>query len=95
MRGKLLFVLPVLYGLLSLVALALIRISANGWFGVEPDPLSAIFALLLSLPWSLALDHLPLSSESARLLVMFIGISINLLLLYALARRLNTHSKKV
>lgn len=43
------------YAALCLVALWLIPASAHGWFGIEPDPLAAVFALLLALPWSLLL----------------------------------------
>jgi len=34
----------------------LIPASAKGWLGITPDPLSAVFAILLALPWSILLS---------------------------------------
>jgi hypothetical protein len=48
-------VLMALYAALCVVALWFIPASVHGWLGVEPDPLAAVLALLLALPWSLLL----------------------------------------
>lgn len=50
MRRALRWILVVYVGLCA-VALLLIWASAKGAFGLEPDPVSAVFAVLLAQPW--------------------------------------------
>jgi hypothetical protein len=52
-----------LYAVVSVVALAALPMSAAGW--ISPDPLSAIPAVLLGLPWSYLLTELVGSQSSA------------------------------
>lgn len=59
--------LAAFYGLLCLIALMLIPASAHSWFGIAEDPLSGVFAILLALPWSAALGHLPAMSMATTL----------------------------
>ena len=44
------------YAVLCVLALLVVPLSAIGAFGIEPDPLAAVSAMLLALPWSLLLD---------------------------------------
>lgn len=73
----------------GLLALLLIPASANGWFGIEPDPLSATLALLLTLPWSPLISRV-LSGDSTFSGVVAIvgGLALNFAILVFLARRL-------
>lgn len=50
MRRALRWILVVYVGLCA-VALLLIWASAKGAFGLEPDPVAAVFAVLLAQPW--------------------------------------------
>jgi hypothetical protein len=51
--------LIMLYGALCVVALWFIPASAHVWLGVALDPLSAVYAMLLALPWALLLHFVP------------------------------------
>lgn len=87
-RGFLL-VLVGLYLLAGVGALLLIPASAGGWFGIEPDPLSAVYALLLSLPWSMLLLHLmDPGSPLVAWLICSAGIALNGGIALWLVRRL-------
>jgi hypothetical protein len=41
----------------AIVALPLPLINSRGWLGMAPDPLSAIFAVLLARPWISFFGH--------------------------------------
>ncbi|MEC9342830.1 MAG: hypothetical protein VYD64_03180 [Pseudomonadota bacterium] len=47
-----------LYVLACIVALVIIPLNAAGRFGMTPDPLVGVFAVLLSAPWIYPLDSL-------------------------------------
>jgi hypothetical protein len=51
----------VVYGflLLYLLALGLLAVGTFGLFGAERDPLSAIYVLVLGLPWTRLIDVFP------------------------------------
>ena len=67
--------------------LMLIPASVNGWFGIVPDPLSGIFALIFGMPWTLLLNL----TEATNLYVSFVvsaaGIAVNSLFLFWLSKR--------
>lgn len=42
----------IVIGVLYLLALFLWAVGTFGWFGQEPDPLSAIFLIPIGLPWN-------------------------------------------
>lgn len=42
----------IVIGVLYLLALFLWAVGTFGWFGQEPDPLSAVFLLPIGLPWN-------------------------------------------
>ena len=62
-----------LYAFASILALAAIPLSAAGW--ITPDPLSALPAMLLGLPWSAVLLRLG-GSESTLLNVFLVALAM-------------------
>ena len=76
-----------LYLAAGTLALLAIPASVHGWLGIEADPLSAVFAILLALPWSLALDLFGGNdSVAVNMIVLAMGIGLNAVLLATLAR---------
>ncbi len=89
-RMRLSRVVAGIYALLCVAALALIPISAKGWFGVEADPLAAVFAIILAMPWSLGLTFLKDLGAWTGTALLAIGMGANvgiILWLGALLRR--------
>ncbi|SON53907.1 hypothetical protein HDIA_0366 [Hartmannibacter diazotrophicus] len=81
-------VLTGLYLLLCLVSLVLVPLNAAGAFGMEPDPLSGVFAYFLSLPWCLIAFHFVGDpSLASALLVAAISMGLNAFLLHAHCRK--------
>ena len=77
--------LILLYAVVSLLALAAIPMSAAGW--ITPDPLSAIPALLLGLPWSYLLTELVGSQSSAlNIVLLALAMAINTSLIWLSGR---------
>jgi hypothetical protein len=74
------------YGALGLISLALIPASAHGWFGLDPDPLSAVFAMLLAMPWSLALGRMGEMGPLLSMAGLLAGICINFAIILAVGR---------
>jgi len=80
--------LMLLYVVVGLLALAVIPMSAAGW--ITPDPLSAIPALLLGIPWSYALTALVGPQSAALNFVLLAGaMIINAGLIWFLGRFLS------
>jgi len=80
--------LMLLYVVVGLLALAVIPVSAAGW--ITPDPLSAIPALLLVIPWSYALTALVGPQSAALNFVLLAGaMIINAGLIWFLGRFLS------
>nr|WP_269931968.1 hypothetical protein [Aminobacter sp. HY435] len=72
------------------MALVVVPLNAIGAFGMEPDPLSGIFALLLAAPWSFFMDAL--ASEASvvwNLLLLAAGMVLNGVILAFLCRRVH------
>ncbi len=80
--------LILLYAVVSLPALAAIPMSAAGW--IAPDPLSAIPAMLLGVPWSYLLTEL-VGSQSPALnaVLLALAIAINTSLIWLIGRFLS------
>jgi hypothetical protein len=79
------FWLIVLYGIVCALALAAIPLSAAGW--IAPDPLSAIPAMLLGLPWSVLLVTLADSqSVAVNFGLLAVAMAINAALVWLLVR---------
>jgi hypothetical protein len=69
----------------SVLALAAIPLSAAGW--ITPDPLSAIPAMLVGLPWShLLVSLVDTDSMPVNVLLLVAAIAINGCLLWVLGR---------
>ena len=75
-----------LYAAAGVIAVLLIPIGAHGWLGVARDPLLAVFAILLAMPWSLLLETLPPDSPWLATLMLVAGIGLNLTLLWLIGR---------
>lgn len=76
--------LIVLYAAVCVVALWFIPASVHGWLGVEPDPLSAVFAMLLALPWTLLLRLAPEAGPWGATALLASGMAMNVWLLWGL-----------
>lgn len=74
------------YLLLSIGAVILGFAATWGWFGVEPDALGMVFALLAAAPWSFAIKFISHGNLFVATLVIIAGIGINAACLFALAR---------
>lgn len=74
------------YLLAGLVAIAVIPASVYGWFGIAPDPLAGVFALLLGLPWTAVLMVLDDAGPTLATAVCAAAIIVNFILLTRLAR---------
>jgi len=73
------------YGLVALLALAAIPMSAMGW--ITPDPLSAVPAILVGAPWSFLLVSLEVAdSVSLNVLLVALAMLINGTVIFLLCR---------
>jgi hypothetical protein len=87
MMRRLGWVLVSLYAVACVLSLLVIYFSVNHLFGIEPDPLSGIFALILALPWTVVLSLFANPSPLASAIVLAVGMGINLALAIAMLRR--------
>lgn len=77
-----------LYAIVSALALAAIPMSAAGW--ITPDPLSAIPAMLLGVPWSYLLTEVVGSQSSAlNIVLLALAMAINASLIWLIGRFLS------
>ncbi|MGP1283327.1 MAG: hypothetical protein ACTS1X_10160 [Parasphingopyxis sp.] len=76
----------VVYAIASIIALLLVPASLYSWFGIAPDPLSGVYAYLLSLPWIMALLPFDEVDTWAALAAAAAGMGLNFWLLRRLAR---------
>ncbi|MGI8649528.1 MAG: hypothetical protein ACR2KW_03990 [Rubrobacter sp.] len=79
-------ILAGVYGVLCLLALFVVPASANGWFGFESDPLSAVPAIFLALPWSLGLGLLGEVGALSSVLAIVGAVFTNAGILYGVSR---------
>lgn len=87
MLRRICVVVVVIYQVLCALSLLLVPLSAMGAFGMERDPLAAVFAILLALPWSLFLDRLGGDGSTGfNLAFLALGMVINAVLLLGLCR---------
>ncbi len=75
------------YAVACVLSLLLVPASLYGWFGLERDPLSGVFAALLGMPWVLLLS-LVVDPEGPVTGFLFIAVclTLNLLILRAICR---------
>jgi hypothetical protein len=77
------------YAALCVVSLADVPASGFGLFRLEPNPMAALFAVVLALPWSLVTPHLLGDAGVAAGLAAFgVGMAVNAAILHWLCRRL-------
>jgi hypothetical protein len=80
--------LVLLYSAVSVLALAAIPLSAAGW--IAPDPLSAVPAILLGMPWSYLLTSLGGSeTPTLNIFLLAVAMAINAGLIWLLGRFLS------
>lgn len=80
MIGHRCFFCLLIYSILCIGALLVVPLNAIGFFGMTPDPLSALFLVLLSTPWNFILDGLMEGCEGSviwNLILAFTGMLIN------------------
>ncbi len=84
----------VIYVAACVAALALIPMNAAGMFGMAPDPLSGIYAMLLASPWIYLLDGLLGNGDLPRNMAMAVfSMAINTSLLGLLCRQFGHHRR--
>ncbi len=86
MLAKIVLGFAILYLLAGILTLVAIPASLYGWFGVEQDPLSGVFALLLAMPWSLLLRLFEETGTVFATIFCAAGIGVNFALLLWLSR---------
>jgi hypothetical protein len=87
MGGRICRIGVITYQVLCALSLLVVPLSAAGVFGLTPDPLAAVFAVILALPWSLFLDQLGGEGNTAlNLAFLAVGMIVNGSLLLALCR---------
>ena len=83
------------YGVVGVLSLLVIPVCAKGWFGLEPDPLAAVFAIVLASPWGLPLlGMLPSDSPWLAGILLAACMSFNLLLGNLLLRWLRRRAER-
>jgi hypothetical protein len=65
-----------IFATLFAIALFLMLVGTNGWFGQEPDPLSGIFLVPLGMPWNIIADRLGLAGVVAGIVSPLINLGI-------------------
>jgi len=81
--------LPLLRWLYALLCLAsLLYVFFSGWqlFGIDGDPMSALPAMLLALPWSALLTLVPDLPPALGLLLLMLFMGLNLVIAAILRR---------
>lgn len=80
------------YAGLCVLSLILIPVSVYGWFGVEEDPLAAVYAILLAMPWSLLLGELDVKSEIIWINIALLAgaMLLNIVLIFGFIRLLGS-----
>ena len=73
--------LALTYGLVSLSVMLFVLAGSYEWIGIKPQLLAAIYALLLGMPWVLAVDAV--QPDSVRIALAAIGVIVNIVLVIA------------
>ena len=76
------WIFGVLYAIVALLFLA----GTYGWFGIEPDPLSAVFLIPLGIPWIWLIPYAP---EAMQPWLGLLAPAFNLLILMFTCRRIS------
>jgi vacuolar-type H+-ATPase subunit I/STV1 len=83
------------YAALSALSLFLIPVSVFGWFGAEKDPLGAVYAILLALPWSMLLVKFGASFDMVWLNVAMLcgAMLLNIGIIYFISQAINKRGR--
>ena len=87
---RFLTVLGRIYAVACLISLVLIAVSSLGLFGMDEDPLSAVFAVMLAWPWSAWMTGFESGSPVAGMAVLAGGMILNLAIIFGVARFLRS-----
>lgn len=83
-----------IYLALCVVSLALIPISAKGVWGIEPDALASVFAVILASPWVQLIGRWAIETSLIfNFLILVVGMLINTIILIGLCRWF--HGRKI
>lgn len=74
--------LVALYVLICVAALLFMAIGTQGLFGVQPDGLAAVGALMLAMPWSLGFFATGVESPTAFVVMIVLGMALNSVLIW-------------
>lgn len=80
--------LATVYGGASLLAVLIIPINVNGWFGLAPDPWLSVPALLLAAPWLPLLRAAPHLGMAGNLALLAACLAANVVILLMLGEGL-------
>lgn len=83
----------VVYVLACIAALGVLLVGTRGWFGVPPDGLAAVYALVLAMPWSLGFFTSHVESEGLILLLIVGSMALNGALLWGAGSLLRPAAK--
>lgn len=77
--------------LLYVVALAIAVVGTQGWFGVQPDGLAAVWLIFLGMPWTLMMTPIALFDGPAiigKILAFLFALFpiVNIVILFRLCR---------
>ena len=88
MGGRICRIVVRVYQALCALSLLFIALSTTGALGIESDPLAAVFAIVLALPWSLFLDQVAGDGGNVALNLALLagGMVVNAVLFLALCR---------
>ena len=93
--GSLCRIFTAVYLIISIASVLLIPASDAGFFGLKPEPLSAVFAIFLGLPWSTMLgDYASDTSLLWNLFLFLLGPALNALILILLCRIAHGSSRR-
>lgn len=85
--GSLCRIFTAVYLIISIASVLLIPASDAGFLGLEPEPLSSVFAIFLGLPWSTMLgDYASDTSLVWNMFLFILGPAFNVLILILLCR---------
>lgn len=79
--------ITITYAIACLGALLIVPLNASGAFGMQPDPLAGIFAILLATPWPMLTDGLIKTDDpNWNLVLVAAGMGFNISVLWFLCR---------
>jgi FtsH-binding integral membrane protein len=80
-------IIALVYGALCAIAVVIMAVGVFGWFGADRDPVSAAYAIMLSMPWALAMGGT--GSPAIALAVVIGGMLLNLAIIIGAGKLLS------